>query len=69
MRVPIALIVIDLASPNPFSQAEEVIQHVPVVLTDRGGTVHWERASVHFVGHAIQENAALLQNGLGRDTQ
>jgi hypothetical protein len=31
LRVSTPLIVVDLASPNPFRQAEKVIEHVPVV--------------------------------------
>jgi hypothetical protein len=31
LRVSTSLIVVDLASPNPFRQTEKVIEHVPIV--------------------------------------
>jgi hypothetical protein len=57
LRVPTALIVVDLASPNPFRQTEKVIEHVPIVGSQgrRGLFFGWafKRASVRFVADAI----------------
>jgi hypothetical protein len=57
LRVPTAVIVVDLTSPNAFRQTQKVIEHVPVVGAQerRGSFFGWafKRASVPFVADAI----------------
>jgi hypothetical protein len=62
LRVPTPLIVVDLASPNPFRQTEKVIEHVPVVGAQGCREFSFKRASVRFVADAIQKATALLQD-------
>ena len=61
LRISTPLIVVDLASPNPFRQTEKVIEHVPIVGTEGCREFSFKRASVGFVADAIQKDAALLQ--------
>ncbi|HYU46232.1 MAG TPA: hypothetical protein VEK84_08655 [Terriglobales bacterium] len=71
--VPTPLIVVDLASANPFRQTEKVIQHVPVMRSQgrHGLSFGWpfKRARVRFIADAIQKDAALLQYIFSRRIQ
>ena len=69
LRVSTPLIVVDLASPNPFRQTEKVIEHVPIVGAQGCREFSFKRASVRFVADAIQKDAALLQDIFNRSIQ
>ena len=69
LRVPTPLIVVDLASPNSFRQTEKVIEHVPIVGSQRRRELSFHRASVRFVANALQKDAALLQDIFNRSIQ
>src|SRR5271165_3708846 len=69
LRVPTPLIVVDLASPNSFRQTEEVIEHVPVVGSQRRRELSFKRARVYFLADALQKDAALLQDISSRSIQ
>ena len=58
------LIIVDLTRTDPFRQAEEVVQHVPIVRPQGRGKGTFERAGVDLIAHAIQECASLPQNVL-----
>jgi hypothetical protein len=72
LRVPTPLIVVDLASANAFRQTEKMIEHVPIVGSER----RWlfsdralKGAAILFIADAIQKDATLLQHILHRDIQ
>ena len=64
LRIATPLIIVHLASPNPFRQAEEVVQHVPIVGAQRRGKGAFQPASVNLIAHPIQKCAALSRTSL-----
>jgi hypothetical protein len=72
LRVPTPQIVVDLASANAFRQTEKMIEHVPIVGSERRWLFSdWalKRAAILFIADAIQKDATLLQHILHRDIQ
>ena len=62
LRIAAPLIVVDFSGANSFDEAQEMIEYVPVMCSQRSGEDSSEWLCIYFIAQAIEEEKALFEN-------